>query len=148
MSPKTTPSAPNVSARRAVRLVGDPPRREGPWTSGGGPGSGGAGGLVAGVSAIDLGGLYPSVPPVRYGRASRGADVPRPARRMTPQRSVTLTISPAPGGAPKPLLETYRAPSGPSVMAVGVLSPERTTWRSPLGPTRTMSPAPGPGKPA
>src|SRR5260370_41457191 len=62
------------------------------------------------------------------------------------------TICPAPGGAPKPMFETYRAPSGPKVIPVGNVRPVATVVSVPLPLTHTTWPevaaAPGPGKPA
>ena len=59
----------------------------------------------------------------------------------------TLTTCPAPGGAPKPIFETYRFPSGPIVMPVGTERPLATVSTDPLGSTRTILPFPGAGKP-
>ncbi len=43
-------------------------------------------------------------------------------------------ICPAPDtGAPKPMFETYKAPSGPKVMPVGNVKPEATVVRTPAG---------------
>src|SRR5260370_42235934 len=62
------------------------------------------------------------------------------------------TICPAPGGAPKPMFETYRAPSGPKVIPVGNVRPVATVVSVPLPLTHTTWPAvaaaPGPGEPA
>src|SRR5260370_10570569 len=63
------------------------------------------------------------------------------------------TICPAPGtGTPKPLFETYRAPSGPKVIPVGNVRPVATVVSEPSPLTHTTWPevaaAPGPGKPA
>src|SRR5438034_4425173 len=62
------------------------------------------------------------------------------------------TICPAPGtGTPKPLFETYRAPSGPKVIPVGNVRPVATVVSEPSPLTHTTWPEPaaaGPGKPA
>jgi DNA topoisomerase-3 len=59
----------------------------------------------------------------------------------------TLRIWPNPGGA-APKFETYSAPSGPMVIAVGTMSPVRMSSVWPEGLTRTILPLPGFGKPA
>src|SRR5260370_6630083 len=61
------------------------------------------------------------------------------------------TICPAPGGAPKPMFETYRAPSGPKVIPVGNVRPVATVLSVPFPLTHTTWPEPitlGPRNPA
>ena len=52
------------------------------------------------------------------------------------------TICPAPGGAPKPMFDTYRAPSGPKVIPVGKVRPVATVLSVPLPLTHTTVPEP------
>src|SRR4030095_581756 len=61
--------------------------------------------------------------------------------------SSTLRTCPRPsGGGPKPTLDTYRLPSGPSVIPVGEKRPSAITLRElPLLSTRTIRPVPGVG---
>src|SRR5258708_24199972 len=60
-------------------------------------------------------------------------------------------IWPAPGGARKPMFETYSLPSGPKVIPVGNVRPVATVLSVPFPLTHTTWPEPialGPGKPA
>src|SRR5579864_8018778 len=61
------------------------------------------------------------------------------------------TICPTPGGAPKPMFETYSLPSGPKVIPVGKVRHVATVLSVPLPLTHTTVPEPkalGPGSPA